>query len=280
MKKITTLIIAIIAIANISFAQNSTNKIVLNKNQKLITSTTSTGSVSMEMMGQNMETLSESSVSGTLEVKDVTPTGYMVTNTVNKMKVKTKGGMAPPMDFDSDKKEDMNSEIGKKIGDKFQATDMEITFEGKAVDKKGTKNEDEDLAKVLQSVMSGTGDNGITDAFMLLPAGKKAGDVWSDSVNASGIKINNTYTLKKVSGNEATIAVNSTSNINKKVSAQGAEITIIMDSKISSDNIVDITTGVIKEKRTTIEGKGNFEAGGQEMPMSTKITSVTTVKNI
>lgn len=51
-----------------------------------------------------------------------------------------------------------------------------------------------------------------------------------------------------------------------------------MDSKITSENIVDLTTGLVSEKKATIEGKGNFGAGGQEMPMTTKVTTVTTVK--
>ncbi|HEV8081044.1 MAG TPA: hypothetical protein VGP43_10040, partial [Chitinophagaceae bacterium] len=77
-----------------------------------------------------------------------------------------------------------------------------------------------------------------------------------------------------------TIIINTISSINKTVNAQGAELTITMDSKISSESIVDLTTGLIKERKTTVEGKGNLGAGGQEMPMTTKVTSVTTVKNM
>jgi hypothetical protein len=53
-----------------------------------------------------------------------------------------------------------------------------------------------------------------------------------------------------------------------------------MDSKIISDNIVELTTGLIKEKKMTIEGQGSLAAGGQEMPMTTKVSSVTTIKNL
>ncbi|MBA3675618.1 MAG: hypothetical protein H0W75_11810 [Chitinophagaceae bacterium] len=278
MKKNTILIFAAFTIANISLGQKTTDRIILNKGQKIVATTTTNGNVSMEMMGQNMETISESFVSGTLEVKNVNTTGYLLTNTVNKMKVKTKGGMAPAMDFDSDKKEDMNSEMGKAIKDNLQPKDMEIGFNGNAIEKKDAKIDDEDMAKAMQAIMSGNGDKGMADVFMLLPAGKKAGEVWLDSSNANGIKINNTYTLKKINGAEGTIIVNTLSSINKTVNAQGAELTITMDSKISSESIVDLTTGLIKERKTTVEGKGNLGAGGQEMPMTTKVTSVTSVK--
>jgi hypothetical protein len=280
MKKIITLFIIAAISSNISLAQNATSKIVLLKNQKFATSITTNGTMGLEMMGQNMETISEAAITGTLDVKDVTANSYLLTNTVNKMKIKTKGGMVPPMDFDSDKKEDMNSEMGKNIKDNLQPKDMEISFTGKVVEKKDAKNDNEDIAKAMQSVMSGTGDNGITDVFMLIPTGKKAGDIWRDSTNANGIKLNNTYSLKKINGSEATVSVNTVSNISKTVTAQGAEITISMDSKITSENIVDLTTGLVSEKKAIIEGKGNFGAGGQEMPMTTKVTTVTTVKKI
>lgn len=279
MKKITTLFISALTIANVSFAQSTTDKIVLTKSQKLQASTTTNGTVSMEMMGQSMETLTESTASSILDVKDVTSTGYIITSTTNKLKIKSKGGMAPETEFDSDKKEDMDTEIGKSIKDRFQPKDIEITITGKRVEK-ASKSEEDDMNKVMQSVISGAGDNGIADVFMLIPAGKKTGDMWGDSTNSNGIKINNTYTLKQINGKEAVVAVSTLSTIDKTVQGEGAEVTIKMDSKITADNIVDITTGLIKEKKTTVEGKGSLGAGGQQMPMTTKVTSVTTVKSM
>ena len=280
MKKIITFLIIAAISSNISLAQNATAKIVLLKNQKFATSITTNGTMSLEMMGQNMETISEAKITGTLDVKDITSTGYMLTNTINKTKIKTKGGMAPPVDFDSDKKEDLSTGMGKNIKENLQPKDIEVSFTGKLIDNKDAKNSQEDIAKAMKTVMSGTGDNGITDIFMLIPAGKKEGDVWVDSSNADGIKLNSTYSLKKIKGSEATVSVNTVSNISKTVNAQGAEITISMDSKITSENIVDLTTGLVSEKKATIEGKGNFGAGGQEMPMTTKVTTVTTVKKM
>jgi hypothetical protein len=277
--KTITLLAAAVFIVNVLFAQTATDKIILQKGQKLQASTTTNGSMSMEMMGQNMETITESSASNTLDVKDVTSSGYILTSKINKLKVKTKGGMAPDTEFDSDKKEDMDTEIGKSIKDKLQPKDIEITFSGRPVEA-ATKNNAEDMNKVMQSVMSGAGDNGITDVFMLVPSGKKAGDVWTDSSNVNGIRVINTYTLKEIRGKDAVVAVNTLSNINKTMQAQGAELTINMDSKILSDNTIDITTGLIKERKTTVEGKGKLSTAGQEMPMTTKVTAVTTVKSL
>ncbi len=279
MKKITVYIVSLL-ILQLSFAQNVSDKIVLSKNQKLDATTTTKGTVSIDMMGQSMETITETVVNSTVEVKEVKPTGYVLTTTLNKMKVKTSGGMAPPVDFDTEKKEDMSSEMGKTISAKLQPSDVEILLNGKPVENKDNKDATEDITKVMQSIMGGSAENGISGVFMLLPAGKKTGDTWSDSSNTDGLKIHNTYILKEINGNEATITVNTTASISKVVEAQGAELTVTMDSKINSDNIVELTSGLIKEKKMTIEGQGNLAAGGQEMPMTTKVTSVTKVKSL
>lgn len=279
MKNLTLLLSNLLFISMFGIAQTPAAKIMLNKGQKFVANTVVNSTVGMQMMGQNMETVTESTNSSTLEVKDVTPTGYTLSSTVNKMKIKTKGGMGQAMDFDSDKKEDMNNEIGKNLKDQFSPKDFLIDFSGKEVEKKDAAA-DEDMGKVMQSVMSGMGDNGIAGNFILIPAGKKVGDSWMDSSNNAGIKIYNTYMLKEMNGNNASILINTTSNVNKTVQAQGTELVVDMNSKVSSTYIADISTGLIIEKKTTVEGKGTLNAGGQEMPMTTKATSTTTIKSM
>lgn len=263
----------------ISFAQTPTDKIILTKGQKFSTATTANGTTSMELMGQNIETVNEMSRTGTIEVKDVTPAGYKLTSTVTKMKIKSKGGPTGELNVDSEKKEDMNSPMGQVFKEQLQPHDAEITMLGKAVAANATG--ENDMQKIMQSVMNG-GSNGddVSAIFILVPAGKKPGDTWTDSLNADGVKVNNLYTLTQLNGNEAVVTVNTSSNINKSLNAQGAELTIIIDSKVASTNIVDITTGLVKEKKTTVEGKGSIGAGGQEMPMSTKASSTTTIKSM
>lgn len=279
MKKITLLLSYLLFSAAILFAQTPTGKVVLNKGQKFVSTTVVNSTVGMEMMGQNMETVSESSNASTLEVKDVTPTGYVITTTVNKMKMKSKGGMGQPVDFDSDKKEDMNNEIGKALQDQFSPQNVQINFAGKEVEQKDS-TPNEDMMKVMQSIMSGMGEMGIAGNFILIPAGKKAGDSWTDSTNKDGMKIYNTYNLKQIDGNNATVMINTISNVNKTVQAQGTELTVAMDSRVTSNYITDISTGLIKEKHIAVEGKGTLNAAGQDMPMTTKATSTTIIKSM
>jgi hypothetical protein len=58
----------------------------------------------------------------------------------------------------------------------------------------------------------------------------------------------------------------------------GTEVTVNMESKISGEAIVNTATGVIREKKTSMEGTGSTEIMGQSMPISNKVTITTTVK--
>src|SRR5437868_11214177 len=157
MKKIIFSTFTVFACATISFGQGITNKVVLNKNQKFTATTTAIGTTNMEMMGQSMETSTESSAVSTIEVKEVIPTGYKLTTTVTKVAVKSKGGLGQDVSFDSDKKEDMDTEIGKSIKDELKPKDEEIDLSGKSKDEKNSA--DDDINKVMQS-LNGTGNNG------------------------------------------------------------------------------------------------------------------------
>src|SRR6478609_9322017 len=89
-----------------SYAQ----KIAITKGQKLETQTVT--KTTMEVMGQNID--NETNMVNTVEVKDVTGDGYLFSNTINRMVIKG-NAMGQEMSFDSDKKEDMDGQIGQTL---------------------------------------------------------------------------------------------------------------------------------------------------------------------
>ena len=58
------------------------------------------------------------------------------------------------------------------------------------------------------------------------------------------------------------------------------EINIKMEAKISGEGIVDMNTGLLLQKTTLIDGNGSAEVMGQSIPMSSKVTTVTTIKKV
>lgn len=282
MKKIAPVLSFFLLLANLTFAQTSPGKIALPKGSKFEITNVTKGTVGMEMMGQNMETVTESSDVSTVEVKDATATGYNLTGTLTKIKLNVSGGMSSPISVDSDKKGDLDTEVGQTFKDKLnKPTDVQVDLSGKKIEnKEATKNEDEDMKKSMQAIMGAGAQNGVETAFLVIPAGKKAGDTWTDSTISDGIKIINNYTLSEVKGKDAVVLTNTNANASKTVNAQGNDLAVTMNSKVNAKTVVDITTGLIKEKTTTIDGKGGIDTGGQSMPMTIKTTTTTVVRSL
>jgi hypothetical protein len=90
----------------------------------------------------------------------------------------------------------------------------------------------------------------------------------------------NYYTLKSVNGNNATIQLTGKQMISKKMDQQGMEINVKMESILSGEGIVEMTTGLLQQRKTVLDGTGTAELMGQSIPMTSKITTTTTVKKI
>ncbi len=121
---------------------------------------------------------------------------------------------------------------------------------------------------------------GLSEAFMIVPSNAKQGFSWSDSSSKAGIKKSTTYTVKEIKGSEAIVTISGNLNADTKTEMQGMEISNKSSGKITGEEIVDLKTGLVKKRTTILESSGNMQAMGQEIPMTTRLTSVSTVKNL
>jgi hypothetical protein len=285
MKKLhTTLgIISLAVLASLN-SQGQANKLVLTKGQKLELSNEVKSKISMEMMGQSMEIISNVNMLQAIEVNEKSDSGYAVSATLKKMKMEG-SAMGQNMNYDSEKKEDQDTEIGKNFKNKINAvTESQVNENGKTTSVKKAATEAEGAEggnpmAMMQNMGGGNNEEaGAGAAFMVLPAGKKVSDSWSDSSNADGVKVNRTYTVKDVKGNETTVTLKGTQSISKKIENQGMEVNVLMDTKLSGEITVDTTTGLVKQKTITVEGTGTSEVMGQSIPITTVSTTTTIVK--
>jgi hypothetical protein len=266
-------------------AQNSIGKLILTKGQKIEINNKTKSVISQEMMGQAIEISVDANMVHQLEVKDKMSNSYLITSTLTKLT--TNGAaMGKEMKFDSEKKEDMESETGKLMKDQLNVTkEIEISENAKvikAAKKSASAVSAGQMMDMINNMTGGNVDesNGAGSAFEIIPAGKKIGDKWSDSTVMGDIKTYNSYTLKSVNGNIATLELKGKQLINKKMEQQGMEINIKMEANISGEGIVDMNTGLLQQKTTLIDGSGSAEVMGQSIPMSSKTTTITTVKKI
>ncbi len=283
-KKLLSFFAAGCIVFSVANAQSS-NKLVLNKGQKIQVDNSMKSVISMEMMGQSMEMTSDVLMINQVEVKDKSDTAYTVNSAITKMT--TNGSaMGQNYTFDSDKKEDLESEIGKALKGQINVTKEmhfnkagELTSVTKTTDSSAASGSPLDMMKSMTSA-GGDESGGISEIFKVLPKGKKVGDSWSDSLISADAKLYRTYTLKELKGDDAIVTLSGKQTTNKKVEQQGMEVNVTMDSKIAGEMTVDQKTGIVKQRSLTMDGTGNADAMGQAIPLTTKITSTTSVKNL
>ena len=279
MKKVVVVFWSMISFT--AFSQSPSGKIVVKKGQHFMVESKSDGVITQEMMGQSMEmTLGSNTVIST-EIKDVKNNNYTISQTLTSVK-STFSGMGQDKSFDSDKKEDMDSEAGALYRDKFNVPkELVITNEGVNITTDTSKKaEGADPMAGMMEMMSGGQDNVTGALFLVIPAGKKVGDTWADSTSNEGVKMKRTYTLNSIANKEASVTINGVVDINKTMQVQGMDLNTVMTSKINSAVLVDVITSVQKENKSVTDVTGTIDVMGQSVPITSKINTLTTIKNL
>lgn len=280
MKKLFVFVLPLFSV--VAWAQSPTGKIVLKKGQHFVIESTSNGAVSQEMAGQKMDMTIGSTTKTTADIKDSKDNNYTITQTVTNIK-STFSGMGQEKTFDSDKKEDLNGEAGAIYKDKLNVPkDIVVSSEGKnivAVDT-SKKAADANPMSAMMDMMGGGQDNAAAALFLVIPAGKKAGDSWQDSTTSDGVKLKRTYTLNTIANKEASVTINGVLDINKTMQVQGMDMNAVMTSKITSNVLVDVASNMQKENKSITEVNGTIEVMGQSVPVTSKITTATTIKSL
>ena len=280
MKKIilTTLGIFVFALV---FAQTATHKIVLNNGQKILVES----SITMEInMSPGMDMTGNTNSASTLEVKSGTDSSYMISNTLTKLKLNM-DGMGQSNSYDSEKKEDQETEIGKGVADKLnKPIDVAISkLTGKNLpDTKNNKKKSDDQSTGtggLLGMFSGNAeDAAVSEAFALIPQGKKIGDTWTDSTIEKNNKVVRVYTLKSITDKEALIQLDIVIDATTTIEQQGMSMDFTSTTKTKADITTDITTGLVKTRTAQSDISGSIQVMGQSMPITAKTTTTSTYK--
>ena len=285
MKKITS-ILFFTAIISTAFAQ-ATGNINLIKGQKFSVDNKITAVTTQTLMGQSMESNAEISSKYSIEVKDIKDNNYNLTNTFTKMNAKM-SAMDNDMNFDSDKKEDMEGEYAASFKDIInKPKSVVIDRSGKLLNINKTETNpagtQPDIMKIMLDQLLGDPEEtgyGSDIAFVSTPSKIITGYNWTDSSNKDGIQKSTTYSVKQIKGTEAVITITGILNTDVKSQMQGMDIVNKSKGNLKGEEIVDITTGVIKQKITTLESQGfvSIVSQGMDIPMVTKVTFVSSAK--
>ena len=96
----------------------------------------------------------------------------------------------------------------------------------------------------------------------------------------NGGKVDAAYSISDI--NDSTIVVDFAENSVSitKAEMMGSETTTTMNNKSTGKIILDRVTGIIREKTITTESNGNTEAPFGTLPVTSKTTTVITVKPV
>lgn len=280
-KSITLSLAGTLLLSAVTLAQKTSGKLSLTKGQKFQIDNNISSVINQEMMGQSIEITIDAKMVHQVEVKDKKDKSYVVASTLTKLT--TNGSaMGQNMSFDSEKKEDLESPTGQAMKDQINVEkQVELNENADVINGEKIENKPASggMMDMVNNVTGAESDesNGAKAAFEVMPAGKKAGDTWSDSTITDEIKTYRTYTLKSINGNEATVALTGKQITKKKVEQQGMEVNVSMEGKLTGEGIVDMNSGIVKERTLVMDGTGSAEVMGQSIPVTTKVTTKTTV---
>ena len=271
----TVFLLVSMALAMNSIGQKNDAHVILSKGQKFTVHITSSQQADM---GMGMEMKNNTSSNNNFFVIDADDKNYIVTSTLTGLKVAMEV-MGEQTTYDSDLKEDSASEIGRSIKNlnipdtvSINKYTAEVSADKKAepVSKDATSNPMEGL---FESLGDQRADMALSDAFLVIPAGKKIGDSWTDSSSTKEQKTIKTYNIQSIEKNIATVIIigNVVSSI--QTEANGMAFTVTMTTKTNTEVIADIKTSLVTKRSTKADITGNLEMMGQSLPISGKSTT-------
>lgn len=200
-------------------------------------------------------------------------------------------GMGQKKKLDTNEEKDMNSQFGKPLKDLLDRKyDMIIDNYGKTLmvvpEKFNTEETDSRMA-IITSMMKDISQlvlppaKGKASFFQVLP-GKPAGvgDAWTETSENTDGKFETAYAIREINDSVIVIEFAATSVTVTKAEMMGNETTTTMNNKSTGKIILDRSTGIIREKLINTESTGNTEAPFGTIPVTSKTSTIITVKPV
>ncbi|MDB5203610.1 MAG: hypothetical protein JWQ27_3019 [Ferruginibacter sp.] len=271
MKK--TILILSLFISAASMAQKNTGDskgIVLAKDQKIrIISTTEQETD----LGMGMQMTNNAKTEHNIVVKEVQPDSFKISSSVVKMQMHT-DMMGKVMDFDSDKKEDRESELGKSLSAELDKVKTMTIYRktGKVTAEKivEVKTDDADPMSMMTNAAGANDDALVAGAFFLVPAGKKVGDSWTDSSSVEKMKTVNSYKLLSLDKDIATVSLTSHIAGTSAMEMMGMQFDVTMDTNSTGQLTVNTKTAAVKTRTLVGDINSTVDMSGQSQVVTGK----------
>ena len=290
MKKISVSLFSFLAIIPITFSQKVTGKLKFEQGQTLEVSMKVKSTISQQFGGQAIDFKVDAAGKHSYKVTNNTEDNSTLNHQVQRIAF-TFDGMGQKMGFDPDKEKDLNGPFGKTVKDMLEKKyDIIIDPAGKvmmAMPEKVVLSEMDSRMAIITSMLKDVLDlvqppqKGSPSFFKVLPDGEGGkGDSWTTSYQTSSGKVKADYTISDI--NDSTIVVDFDENsvTITKAEMMGSETTTTMNNKSTGKIILDLVTGIMREKTINTTANGNTEASFGTLPVTSKTTTVITVNPV
>jgi hypothetical protein len=271
-----------------SIAQKVASQLQFEQGKTLAINITVQNTVTQQAMGQAIDFSTSGTVLHSYTVTNSTGDNATLHHTINSLQFQF-DGMGQKRSFDSGIEKDMKGQFGGLAKEMLEKSyDIIVDKSGKTLLAKPEKitltiADDRmviitDMLKELTEVIYPP-KKGENSFFKILPEQEVGvGENWTENTIWETGKSTTTYTLSAIT--DSTIAVDFKTTANSATTSQmmGMEATRNMNSAATGKIILDKTTGIIKEKTSTVESNGTTEAMGTTMPLNAKSVIVIKVK--
>jgi hypothetical protein len=278
------LLVALLFNVMLVSAQTVTRKVGLIKGQQLEQQSRIKVLMTQEAMGQSMEIKMDGDITNVVEVKDAAASSFEVANTLKKV-LMNMNAMGQDMTFDSDKKEDMDGQMGQAFKGKIGVPrEFTVDKQGVITTIKNKAEKTEDPGGMMGGMVSGAMGSGeekegaAFNSLANIPSkGVKVGESWSDSTSDDSGKTFTTYTLKEVNGGDGLVTLSANTAISRELEQQGMAVQMEMTGTTVGQYTFDVATGIIKSRKATTKSSGTIEVAGQSVPVNIETTVESTV---
>lgn len=258
-------------------AQTVAKKVGLTKGQQLEQQSHLQVNMTQEAMGQTVQFKMEGDVTNVVEVKEAVSNGFDISNTIKKV-LMNMNAMGQDMKFDSDKKEDLDGQMGQALKGKINVPrEFTVSKEGIITNVKTKADSADEAGGMMGGMMSGAmeaeKEGASFQSIANIPLkGVKVGESWNDSTTDKNGKTFTTYTLKEVNGGNGLVTLSSNMAISREMEQQGMTLQMEMTGTTIGEYTFDVATGIIKTRKSTTKSSGTIEVAGQSMPMNIETT--------
>jgi hypothetical protein len=237
-------------------------KLNLQAGQTYDVTDTQESNIDQQVMGQQMNMATNVVAQRVFSVQSAGAEGFRVKQTNTGMKMTAKG-MGQTTTFDSDKPDDMDGPVGTQLKSVIGATmEAMIAPDGTISILKGIE--------IPEGFNFGAGiDNSAALAvYFVRPPAKpiQPGDTWTETLEQEGIHTQVAYTYRKSENGQALLDYEMTVKITRTMTSNGVEIEADMLTEGKGDLVLELSTGLVLERRYEGALSGVSKAMGMEIP--------------